>query len=64
MNQIQLAFGVPKEIVTAIMMLYKNTKAMVHSPDRDKDFFDIVTGLLQEDAFVLYLFILCLDYIP
>ena len=29
-----------KEIVTAITMIYKNTKAMVRSPDGDTDFFD------------------------
>ena len=33
--------------VTAIMMLHKDTKIKVYSPDRDTDFFDIVAGLLQ-----------------
>ena len=32
MEQILLAYGLPKEIVTAIMMLYKNMKAMVCLP--------------------------------
>ena len=32
------------------MMLYKNMKAMDHSPDRDTDFFNIVAGVLQEDT--------------
>ena len=41
MEQILLEYGLPKEIVSAIMMLYKNTKAMVRSPDGDTDFFDI-----------------------
>ena len=27
------------------------------------DFFDIVTGVLQEDTIALYIFIICLDYI-
>ena len=31
------------------MMLYKNTKAMVYSPDDDADFFDIVAGVSQSD---------------
>ena len=35
------------------MMLYKNMKAMVHSPDRDTDFFDIVTGVWQGDTVVV-----------
>ena len=42
-------------------MLYKNTKATVGSTDGDTDLFDIVTGVLQVDTLVLYLFILCLD---
>ena len=63
MEQILLAFGVPKEIVAAIMMLYRNTKLKVHSPDRDTDYFDIVAGVLQGDTLAPYLFIICLDYV-
>ena len=44
------------------MMLYKNTKVKVRSPNGDIDFFDIVTGVLQGDTLVPYLFIICLDY--
>ena len=33
MEQIILAYGPPKETITIIMMLYKNTKAMVCLPD-------------------------------
>ena len=29
------------------MMPYSNTKANVRSPEGDKDFFDIVAGILQ-----------------
>ena len=36
-----VANGLPKEIVTIIMMLYKNTKAMVHSHGGDTTFFAI-----------------------
>ena len=43
------------------MMLYRNTK--VCSPHGDSDYFDIVTGVLQGDTFVPYLFIICLDYV-
>ena len=32
------------------MMLYKNTKVKVRSPDGDTDYFDIVAGVLQRDA--------------
>ena len=45
------------------MMLYKNTKAMVCSPDGDANFFDIVAGILLGDALAKYLFIICLDYV-
>ena len=44
------------------MMLYKKANAMVHSTDRDIDFFDIVTEVFQRDILTSYLFILCLDY--
>ena len=50
--------------VTAIMMLYNNRKVKVHSSDEDTDFFDIVAGVLQGDTLALYLFIICLDYVP
>ena len=38
MEQILLAYGIPKETVDAIMMLYKNTRAKVRSPDGDRFF--------------------------
>ena len=50
-------------IVTAIMMLYRNTKVKVCSPDGDTDYFDIVAGVLQGDTLASYLFIICLDYV-
>ena len=34
----------------------------VRSPEWDTDFFDIVTGFLQEDTLAPYLFIICLYY--
>ena len=46
MEQILLVYGPPKETVTAIMMLYKNAKSIVHSPDGDKDVINIVTRVL------------------
>ena len=62
MEQIRLAYGLPKETVTAIMMLYRNIKVKVHSPEGDTDYIDIVTGVLQGDVLAPYLFIICLDY--
>ena len=55
MEQIFLAYGLPKETVTAIIMLYKNTKVKDHSPDGDIDYFNIVTGVLQGDTLAPYL---------
>ena len=63
MEQILLAYGLPEETVAAIMILYRNTKVKVRSPDGDTDYFDIVAGVLQEDTLAPYLFIICLDYI-
>ena len=45
------------------MILYKNTKVKVRSPDGDTEYFDIVTGVLQGDTLAPYLFIICLDYL-
>ena len=63
MEQILLAFGVPKETVAAITILYRNTKVKVRSPDEDTEYFDIVAVVLQGDTLAPYLFIICLDYV-
>ena len=63
MEQILQAIGLPKETVAAITILYKNTKVKVRSPDGDKEYFDIVAGVLQGDTLVPYLLIICLDYV-
>ena len=62
MEQILLAYGLPKETITAIMMLCKNAKVKVRLPDGNTDYFDIVAGVLQGDTLAPYLFIICLDY--
>ena len=62
MEQILLAYGLTKETITAIMMLYKNMKVKVWSPDGDTDYFNIVAGVVQGDTLAPYLFIICLDY--
>ena len=41
------------------MMLYKNTKVKVRSPNGDTHYFDIVAG----DTSAPYLFIICQDYV-
>ena len=60
MEQILLAYGLPEETV-ATMILYRNTKVKVRSPDGDTDYFNIVAGVLQGDMLAPYLFIICLD---
>ena len=61
MEQILLTFSLLKETITALMMLYKNTKVKVHSPDGDTDYFDIVAGVLQGNTLAPYMFIIYLD---
>ena len=63
MEQILLAYGLPKEIVAAIMILYRNTKVKVCSPDGDTEYFEIIAGVLQGDTLAPYLFIICQDYV-
>ena len=63
MEQILLAYGLPKETVAAITIHYRNTKVKVHSLDGDTEYFDIVAGVLQGDTLAPYLFIICLDYV-
>ena len=63
MEQTLLAYGLPKETVPAIMLLYKNMEVRVHSPNGGTDYFDIVAVVQQGDTLVPYLFIICLDYL-
>ena len=63
MNDILLAYGIPKEMVNGMMMLYKNTRSMVRSPDGDTSFFDITAGALQGNTLAPFIFIICLDYV-
>ena len=43
------------------MMLYRNKKVKVYSPDGDTDSFDIIAGVLQRETLAPYLFIICPD---
>ena len=63
MEQILIAYSLPKGTVAAITILYRNTKVKVRSLDGDIEYFDIVAGVLQGDTLAPYLFIICLDYV-
>ena len=63
MEQILLAYGLPKETVAAITIHNWNTKVKVRSPDGNTEYFDIVAGVLQWDMLAPYLFIICRDYV-
>ena len=63
MEQLLLAYGLPKETVAAITILYRNTKVKVRPLDGDTEYFDIVAGVLQGDTPAPYLLIICLDYV-
>ena len=57
------AYNIPDELVSAIKLLYQNTRAKVVSPDGDTEEFEIVAGVLQGDTLAPYLFTIVLDYV-
>ena len=62
MEQIQLAYGTPKETIAAITILYRNTKMNVCSPDGDR-LLRHCSRSTQGDTQAPYLFTICLDYV-
>ena len=54
---------IPKETVAAIMILNRKTKVKEGSPGGDRDYFDIVAGVLQGHTLAPFLFVICLDYV-
>ena len=63
MEQTLLAYGLPKETVAAITILYRITKVKVRSPDGDTEYFDIVAGIRKGDTLAPYRLIICLEYV-
>ena len=62
MMKILIAYGIPDELVKAISLLYRNTRAKILSPDGDTEFFDTLAGVLHGDALAPYLFAIVIDY--
>lgn len=55
------AFGIPNQIIKTIMMLYKDTKAIVRSLDNDTDPFEAYSKVIYLSHFSSYY--VCLDYV-
>ena len=54
-------YDLPKENLTAIMMLYNNTEAMDFSPVEDTDVVNTLIWIFPGDMLAPYLLIHCLD---
>ena len=50
-------FAAQKNTITVTIMLYKNSKAMVRSPDGDTNFFNNVTGASQVNTLASYIYL-------
>ena len=62
MFKILKAYGIPKDIVSLIELMYKQTLAKVVSPDGETDLFEIFAGVLQGDTLAPYIFAIIIDY--
>ena len=62
MFEILEAYGIPPDVVNAIRVMYKDTPALVITPEGETDAFSIDTGVLQGDPLAPFLFIIVLDY--
>ena len=45
------------------MLFYKDTTAMVRTPDSDTDFVDVSVEVLQKDILAPFMFIIYLEYV-
>ena len=62
MMQILKAYDVPPNLLSAIELMYQDTKAKVVTPDGDTEMFEILAGILQGDTLAPFLFVIVLDY--
>lgn len=63
MLRILSAYGIPDEVVRAIGYLYKDTTAVVLTPDGFTDSFEVGAGVLQGDTLAPYIFVIIIDYL-
>ena len=57
------AYHVPEELISAVMALYRNSRAAVITPDGLTEPFLTTSGVLQGDSLAPFLFILVLDWV-
>ena len=62
MLEILRGYGIPEQLVRAIGLLYKDTRAKVLSPGGETKYFELVAGVLQGDILAPCIFIIVLDY--
>ena len=58
MIEILAAYGIPTNVVNAIHVMYKDTSAVVITPEGETNAFKIDTGILQGDPLAPFLFII------
>ena len=63
MFMILQAYGIPDNIIKAVMIMYDNSSAIVMSNDGETEPFKTSAGVLQGDTLAPYLFIIVLDYV-
>ena len=63
MAQIQLAYGLPNETVTAIKILYKNTNTNIRFPAGDRLLRHCCLSSAQRCILAPHLLIICPDYV-
>ncbi|KXJ22332.1 hypothetical protein AC249_AIPGENE23105 [Exaiptasia diaphana] len=56
-------YGIPEDIVSAIRVLYDNSKCAVFVDGRLSDTFEVTTGVLQGDVLAPFLFVIIVDYV-
>ena len=54
-------YGILKDTIDAIKVLYTNTRPSIVTPDGETESFDILSGILQGDTLAPFLFIIVID---